>query len=183
MKRMAWTIAALVVAQALMFGVWHVVERGRTAGFGPEARPTVAEQQTTRMDRPMPDLELRRPDGSAFRLSETRGRPLVLHFWATWCPPCRDELPALLTYAAEGDVPVLTVSLDRDWQAVRRFLGREPPRALAIARGADIEEAFDVRGLPATFVVNRSGSLRLRMDGPRDWRAPAVRASIDEISR
>ena len=135
MKRTLATVAALVVAQALMLGVWYTVERTRDLGAEPEAQQEVARQRTVPMDRPAPDLTLRRRDGSLLRLSETQGRPLLLHFWATWCPPCRDELPALLAYAADAELSVLAVSLDQNWSAIRRFLGSDPPPAVLLADG------------------------------------------------
>lgn len=180
MKRTLWTIGALVAAQALMIGIWYAVERGRAPRAEPGGRSTVVARSTTQMNRPSPELDLRRRNATEFQLSETRGSPLVLHFWATWCPPCREELPALLDYAAEGDLPVLAVSLDPNWGAVRRFLGSDPPPPVVLAEASDVEEAFDVRSLPVTFVVDAGGTLRLRLDGPRDWSAPAVRASVSE---
>ncbi len=181
MKRTPATIAALIAAQASMLGIWYAVERGRDPERG--SPPQVASQQTTPIDRPSPDLDLRRWDGSALRLSDMHGRPLVLHFWATWCPPCVDELPALLAYAAEGDMPVLAVSLDPDWSAVLRFLGSDPPPAIVLAEGDDVEEAFDVRSLPVTFVVDPGSRLRLRLDGPRDWASARARDAILEVVR
>lgn len=184
MKRTLTTIAALLAAQALMLGAWYAVERSRDPDAAPVSPPPVASQRTTRMDHPSPNLDLRRRDGSTLRLSEVRGRPLVLHFWATWCPPCRDELPALLAYAAEGDMRVLAVSLDPDWGAVRRFLGSDPPPAVVLAEGDEVEAAFDVRSLPVTFVVDPAGRLRLRLDGPRDWAsAPARDALLEAVRR
>jgi thiol-disulfide isomerase/thioredoxin len=178
MKRGLVTIATLVGAQALILGIWYAVERGHSPNAELEAMAMVAQQRTTEMDRPSPNLELRRLDGSTLRLAETRGRPLVLHFWATWCLPCRDELPALLAYAAEGDMPVLAVSLDPDWGIVRRFLGSNPPPPVVLANGDDIKDAFGVRSLPVTFVVSAEGQLRLQLDGPRDWASPAIRDSV-----
>ena len=183
MKRTLATIVALVAAQALMLGIWYAVERSRNPTAEPESPPPVASQRTTPMDRPSPNLELRRGDGSRLRVTETRGRPLVLHFWATWCPPCREELPALLDYAAEGDVPVLAVSVDSDWSAVRRFLGSDPPPPVVLAQGDDVAEAFGVRSLPVTFVVDPAGRLRLRLDGPRDWASASARDAALEVVR
>lgn len=183
MKRVLTTIAALIAAQALMLGAWYAVERGRAPDAPRGPAPPVARQQTAPMDRPAPSLNLRRRDGSTLRLSEMQGRPLLLHFWATWCPPCRDELPALLAYAAEGDMPVVAVSLDRDWDAVRRFLGSNPPPAIVLADGRDVEQAFDVQSLPVTFATDPSGRLRLRLDGPQDWASATVRDAVAEVVR
>ena len=176
MKRVFTTIAWLVAAQALMLGIWYAVERGRA----PETRPAVTTGQTAPMNRPTPDLELRRPDGTVFRLSEAHGRPLVLHFWATWCPPCREELPALLAYAAEGDMAVLAVSLDPDFGPVRRFLGSDLPPPVVLVDGGVVDDALGVRDLSVTFIADRRGRLRLRLDGPRDWTSAATRDAVME---
>ncbi len=189
MKRALATVFALVAAQALLLGVWFAVERNRDPAVGPgagvevEAVPAPSPQQTSEMDRPLPELALSRLDGSTLHLSETLGRPLVLHFWATWCPPCREELPGLLAYAAEGGLPVLAVSLDADWETIRRFLGSDPPPPVVLGEGELVTAAFDVPSLPVTFVVDAAGSLRLRLDGPRDWEAAALRSVVAQASR
>lgn len=182
MKRVFATIAALVAAQAALLGLWYSVERSRNPVAEQESTPSVATRRTTPMDRPLPDLELRRRDGSALRLSETRGRPLVLHFWATWCPPCRDELPTLLAYAEREEVTVLAVSLDPSWPALRRFIGEDPPPWVVLADGSDVESAFDVRSLPVTFLVSSDGRLRLRLDGPRDWSSERMLPRVRQVA-
>ena len=121
---------------------------------------------------------MQRPDGTALRLRELRGRPLILHFWASWCPPCRDELPALLAYAAAGEIDVLAVSVDPGWEAVTRSLGAPLPSVVARADGEAVAAAFGVRSLPVSFVLDRAGVLRLRLDGPRDWAAPATHGEV-----
>ena len=178
MKRTLATIAAIVMAQGLVLGIWHTVERGRRSDVERASRSTVAPRQTTPMDQTSPDLELRRPDGSTLRLGETQGRPRILHFWATWCPPCREELPGLLAYAAEGEMSVLVVSVDQDWRDVRRFLGSDPPPSVLLAEADDVEASFNARSLPVTFVVDRDNRLRLRLDGPRDWTSVSTREAV-----
>lgn len=181
MKRVFATIGALVAVQALMLGVWRMVELSRYSAAEHESPPSFAAGRTTPMNRPLPDIVLQRQDGSRPRLSSARGQPLVLHFWATWCPPCRDELPALLDYATREEVTVLAVSLDPSWPAVRRFLVEDPPSAVVLADGGDVEHALDVRTLPVTFLVSPDGRLRLRLDGPRDWASDEVRARVREV--
>ncbi len=151
MKRALTGLAAVLLAQGLMVALWYAVE-----GAGaPEA--------------PAPELELRRADGSPLRLSETRGRPMLVHFWATWCPPCREEMPALLAYAARTGTGMLAVSLDPEWAPVRGFFGSDPPASVVLAGAAEVEAAFAVRTLPVTLVLEADGRLRERVDGARDW--------------
>ncbi len=84
--------------------------------------------------------------------------------------------------SAESEVRVLAVSLDPDPSAVRRFLGADQPTSVMLAEGDDVEDVFDVRSLPVTFVLNAGGNLRLRLDGPRAWGAEAVRSLVEERS-
>src|SRR5262245_26405895 len=97
--RRGWRAVAIVLAIALVQGgavlAYRWVERGRhAAGTAPFSHERLTP-------RPAPDLALLGADGSQRRLSDYRGRPVLLHFWATWCPPCKAELPALLALGAE----------------------------------------------------------------------------------
>lgn len=174
------TALVLIAVQVLMVGVWFAVERDRVPAIEPSA---IAKLGTHRLDRATPDLLLRRPDGSTARLAEVRSGPLLLHFWATWCPPCTKELPALLAYAAEADILVLAVSVDDGWDAVHRLLGPEIPQAVVRANSGDVKRAFDVHDLPVTYLVDSAGRLRLREEGPRDWASPSVRALVSGVMR
>jgi thiol-disulfide isomerase/thioredoxin len=118
---------------------------------------------------PLPELAVRYVDGSSSNITDRRERPLLLHFWATWCPPCRTELPGLLDLADDSGVEVLLVALDDDWEPVRRFLGRPVPAYVALADGNEVERRFGVHELPESFVVDRAGNMTLRFRGARDW--------------
>ena len=123
---------------------------------------------------PVPDFVLATVDGEAVRLSDFRGKTLVLNFWATWCPPCRAEMPDFQALFEEregaGDLVILAVDkIDEDSPgAVRNFIdefGLTFPVVLD-TDGADVTQRFDVRGLPATFFIDRDGVLRGRNFGP-----------------
>lgn len=126
---------------------------------------------------PLPDLAFRRLDGSAVRLAEFRGKPVVLNLWATWCPPCRREMPAMAAaQAAAPDVAFVFVNAGEEPAAVRRYLDAEglalpnvlldAPRALAPAVGAV--------GYPTTLFYDRHGMLAARHMGELS------RATLDE---
>ncbi|MCA9617497.1 MAG: TlpA family protein disulfide reductase [Myxococcales bacterium] len=118
---------------------------------------------------PLPELALRYVDGSSGDLADLRGRPLLVHVWATWCPPCREELPALVDLADQGAAQVLLVALDDDWEPVRRFLARPVPAYIALADGREVARRFGVHELPASFVVDRAGTMTMRFRGAQDW--------------
>lgn len=131
-----------------------------------------------RVEGAAPELVYRRPGGAEERLSSLRGRRVVVHFWATWCPACRDELPGLLALAGSGEIEILAVSLDADWEPVRRFFGGAVPAAVVLAAPGTEPERFGVTGLPESYLVDASGQLRLRFSGPRDWRSDAMRETV-----
>ncbi|MFZ5478789.1 MAG: TlpA family protein disulfide reductase, partial [Myxococcota bacterium] len=95
----------------------------------------------------------------------------VLHVWATWCAPCRDELPGLLAAAEAEGVALVALSVDESADAVAVFFGgRVPPQVVRDPRGVP-----GVRELPATLRV-RGGELVERVQGARDWSSPEARA-------
>lgn len=157
-------VALLVAAQLALWLGWRAL--------------TVDDPSGWHLDRPLPTLTLYGPDDTPTPLPEG---PFVLHIWATWCPPCREELPGLLDFAAEAPIPVLAVATDPDWSAIRRFVGAPSP-ALRRADARAIADGLDVSDLPVTFVVV-GGRAVLRFDGARDWSDRAVRRAVIAAAR
>ena len=120
------------------------------------------------------DLLLVRPDGTSRRLTDLRGRFVLLHFWATWCPPCREEFPALIEtgrqLAREREFELVAVTLDEDWGVLREFFRGEIPAEVYRDRGGDGSERYDLSTLPETFLLAPDGRPVLRFAGAREWR-------------
>jgi len=123
---------------------------------------------------PAPDFRLETLDHGTVSLSDFRGQTVVLNFWATWCPPCRAEMPEFAQLygerAAAGDLVVLAVNFTpEDTRAAAASFAAERdlafPIALDTADGA-VATRFGVRGLPATFFIDPDGVLRSRVLGP-----------------
>jgi thiol-disulfide isomerase/thioredoxin len=110
-----------------------------------------------------PDFEWMGPDGQTVRLSTYRGRVVIVNFWATWCAPCREEMPALQRVAAsEPDVVVLEVDLMESGDKARSFLdslGLDRLQPVLDTDGATTRR-FGVLTLPSTFFVDRDGIIR-----------------------
>jgi thiol-disulfide isomerase/thioredoxin len=110
-----------------------------------------------------PDFEWTSPDGQTLRLSTYRGKVVVVNFWATWCPPCREEMPALQRVAAsEPDVVVLEVDLMESADKARSFLDSLALDRLQLVLDTDgaTTRRFGVLTLPSTFFVDRDGVIR-----------------------
>jgi thiol-disulfide isomerase/thioredoxin len=137
------------------------------------------------------------PEGLAFqdaegrerRFDAFRGRGLVVNFWATWCPPCVAEMPALdrahAALARDG-IEVLPLSSDRGGRAqVEPFYARTGLRNLAIwldPRGA-AGRALGIRGLPTTIILDRAGLEVARLEGEAEWDRPEMLAAIRRLAR
>lgn len=162
-----------------MLGVWFSVDRTPSGPAPPAVRP--AAMRPTAIQVQVPDLALRRQDAELTLSDALNGAPVLVHFWATWCPPCVEELPSLLAYARSTGTPVLAVSVDEDWASLRAFLGDAVPPEVLLADGAEVARLFDVRELPVTFVVDADGWLRWRLDGAQDWTSGASHDALNRL--
>jgi peroxiredoxin len=163
LTRARWSILTVIVA---LVGIgWIFVNRLPTdaapsSGALPPA-PTVGH--------PAPDFTLTGLDGQTFTLSDLRGKPVVLNFWATWCPPCRAEMPELQAASERlaGDVAIIGVNQGENAQQVRGFidpLGFTFP--MPLDERMDVSRQYLVRNLPTTFFIDRDGIIRHTQIGP-----------------
>ena len=124
-----------------------------------------------------PDFTVRDSERTV-TLSQFKGQVVVLNFWATWCPPCIEEMPSLVQMQerlkAKG-VTVLAVSVDVDENNYRRFL-REHNVNLLSVRDADQKsnELYGTFKFPETYVIDRKGIVRRKFIGAVDWTDPEV---------
>ena len=124
-------------------------------------------------------------DGT-LRLSDLRGKVVMLNFWATWCPPCKEEMPAIQSlydrFKGQG-FAVVALSVDSDGREVVVPFVKE--HKLTFQVGLDpkmqVAAAYGVRGLPATFLIDKKGRLVTMALGPREWDSPAARAMIETL--
>lgn len=120
---------------------------------------------------------LERASGARFELRELGGGPVLIHFWATWCAPCRRELPALIEAAREHGARVVAVSMDAEWPAIRAFFGEEtPPPTIVREPTRALARTLGVRALPDSYLIDAEGRATRRIAGALDWSVPEHRA-------
>lgn len=127
---------------------------------------------------PIPDFELPDLQGNAFRLSEHRGKVVLINFWASWCPPCVEEMPSLekLHRALDGKgLEIVGVSVDESLEDIEKFRSElNLSFTFLHDKGARVSHSYQTFKYPETYVVGGDGNLKWKIIGPRDWIAPAL---------
>jgi thiol-disulfide isomerase/thioredoxin len=133
-----------------------------------------------------PPIELKLREGGSFKLEEHRGRVVVLSFWASWCGPCRLELPALSEYAAtRNDVDIIAINVDRKQPEAERFLkGVKVTLPIVWDPDALMLGEFAVMSMPTSFVIDKHGKVHARKIGfSQEKGLTELIGYIDEASR
>ena len=149
------------------------------------AEPQVPARKPWPANRPTPTLELPALEGAPVGLAALRGKPVLLNFWASWCEPCRSEMPTLELLATRFEargLQVLTVNFRETDSALRRFVD-SMPLSLPILRDRDgaAAKAFDVRIFPTTVGITRQGRVAFSVVGEVDWNAEPARQWVADL--
>ena len=170
-----WLKAAILIAVALVVAYAFTNLRG-------------AKGYALRTGSEAPGFRLPALAGGEVDLASFRGQVVVVNFWATWCPPCVDEMPSLeklhRALGPEGLV-VLGVSVDEDETALRQFVARLGVtfKILRDPGGRGVAQAYRTTGYPETFVVDRNGVLHETFIGPAEWATPGAVDHFRELLR
>ncbi len=125
----------------------------------------------------LPDL-----DGETHSMSRYRGKVVIVNFWATWCPPCREEVPSMQRAykALEGSgVVMLAIHVGGSEEQIWAFLNdMDVTFPVLIDKGGKTGRRWPMRGLPTTFVVDPQGRIVLRAIGGREWDNPAILKAV-----
>jgi len=162
-------LAVLVVA--LVLGVWYF-----------------RAQSATRAGFPAPDFTLRDLSGTTYRLADLRGRVVFLNVWATWCPPCREEMPSMerLFQRLRGkDFVMLAVSEDEGGAAAVGPFVQETGITFPVLLDPEgvVARQYGITGFPETFIIDRDGLVVHHVIGPEDWDSDGVYAFFLELLR
>jgi peroxiredoxin len=153
-----------------------------------EAPPSrsVAYQGRPSVGSRAPDFRLMDLHGKAVSLSDYQGKVVLLNFWATWCGPCRVEMPAmeaLYRSMQSKGLEILAVSVDQEGTAVTRPFQEALGLSFPILHDQDYQVGltYGARTLPMTFAIDRKGIIRQLVFGSRDWNSPEARRGIAEV--
>ena len=133
---------------------------------------------------PTPDFQLPDAGGKTVSLSAQKGHPVLLNFWATWCPPCVDEVPSLEDLARKidgSDLRFLAVSVDDDWGAIRRFFPKGSSIGVLLDASHEIPKKFGTEKYPESFLIDAAGRVRYYFINKRDWSRPEAVACLESL--
>jgi thiol-disulfide isomerase/thioredoxin len=182
--------ALLGVAAVLYVMVAAVAKPGATDGLQALASGAMAKLKIVEPPGPPPPTPFVDAAGKPLNLAAFKGKVVVLNLWATWCAPCRKEMPTLArlqaAYAGKG-LAVVAVSLDTaaETKTAKAFLAQYRP--LRFYQDANFNFVTDLKptpaGFPTTILFDRSGQERAIMSGETDWSSPEARAVVDRLSQ
>ena len=134
-----------------------------------------------------PALELSDVEGRKFRLADFRGQVVLVNFWATWCEPCRDEMPSMQRLKRRFDgrpFAVVAVNVGESEARIGDFLRKQPVDFVMLRdHSSTAMRAWGVRGLPASFIVGRDGRVRYSHTGELNWDDPKLAATVESLLR
>lgn len=134
-----------------------------------------------------PDFELQDMDEVSHRLDQYRGKVILLNFWATWCPPCRREMPSmerLHLSMAEDDFMVIAINQMEDMDHVFAYTGQldvDPTFTILFDTDSEVSRTYEAKGLPTTYLIDKQGMIRYRAIGGREFDHPEVIRLIEEL--
>jgi thiol-disulfide isomerase/thioredoxin len=174
-RRVALVVAILAVMQGGAVLLYRSVQDSRTrdqrrASFPTERLPGAEVA---------PSFVTHRLSGEGVNVPPPGASLRIVHFWATWCVPCREEIPSLLRASRElAGVSLVAVAVDDERADIEKFFEGSVPREIVIPADTAAHKLYGVSTLPDTYLVNRNGRLIERIHGARDWSSPAAREHI-----
>ena len=133
---------------------------------------------------PAPDFTLRDLEGKDLTLSSLRGRVVLLEFWATWCPPCRESLPAMeklyRKYRKEG-MEVVAIAVRDDADEVRKLVAADGLSFRVFLDDEAVSRIYGISGIPALFMLDRKGVIRHQLEGYRPAVDEEIAARVEKL--
>jgi cytochrome c biogenesis protein CcmG, thiol:disulfide interchange protein DsbE len=166
--RIFWLLVALtIITIGIGLWRWQAARQETAARITKQSVPSLTGTSQSRA----PEFSLQGLDGEAVSLQSLRGKVVLVNFWATWCPPCKAEMPDLdalqREYGEDKDFVVLGVNVEEDAEAVKSFAEQHRLSfPIVLDRdGSVTTKQFGVRPLPTTFIIDREGFIRDAWNG------------------
>lgn len=173
--RLDWIIVTIIVA--VLGSLWVGMTRVRAGEETLSDRPAAPQ-----VGQLAPDFTLTSLDGEQITLSELEGKPVVLNFWATWCPPCRVEIPILeaVSQSFEGEAIILGIDVQESPGTVEAFVERfGMTYPVVLDQDGYVTKAYQVRAFPTTYFIDSRGVVTEVFTGPLN--EPLLRTRLIEL--
>ncbi len=192
MKETQKKALALFVSVLAMAGFIGMVEAGGDRGDQASMVADIAALDAEIAHRDAPPFVFKRFDKpGSIDLSKYRGKVIFLNFWASWCPPCREEMPSMEQLARKykgRDLVMIAASQDDDQAQLRAFLKQVMPDGelvmeVGLDPGGQTAKLYGTQLLPETYIIDRDGRVVARFVNKYDWMRPEVDRFIERLLR
>ncbi|WP_018933458.1 redoxin domain-containing protein [Gracilibacillus lacisalsi] len=158
-----WIISAVLLAMV----VWAVID------MVTDNKVTEADNIGLEVGNIAPDFELETLDGETVKLSDYRGEPVMLNFWATWCPPCRSEMPDMQRFYQDTDMNILAINLtdtEANVEDVGQFIEEyDLTFTIPLDQGNIVGDRYQIRPIPTTYMLDSNGIIQFNVFGPLNY--------------
>jgi len=166
-------ISILLLFSGLTTGSSVLEAAGRQSLHAVKERPLATE------------FELKDIDGKVYRMSQYRGKVVIVNFWATWCPPCREEMPSMeraYEKLKKSDIEILAINIGEDEDAIFKFSADYPVSfPLLMDQDSRVIKQWPVTALPTTYVIDPEGRIVYRAIGSREWDGEEILKKLNAL--
>ena len=134
-----------------------------------------------------PEFNLEDQDGNFLKMSDYKGKVVIVNFWATWCPPCRKEMPSMQRaweILKKENIEMLAINVGEDGDQIFSFTAEYPVQfPLIMDKDSSVVRQWKVRGLPTTYIVNPAGKIVYQAIGDREWDSDEIMNQIRNLKK
>ncbi|WBX80412.1 TlpA disulfide reductase family protein [Virgibacillus salarius] len=180
MKRVTLYLPLLVAIITIIYMLYIIAEQPSTTNDTKQESVSVSSDNSPsdideglQVGKLAPDFTLKGLDGKKYRLSDFRGKKVMLNFWASWCPPCRDEMPAMQRFYQDKDVVLLAVNLtstERKKSDVTNFIKQyKLTFPILLDEAAEVSDRYQIKPIPTTYLIDSKGHIQYKAFGAMSY--------------